>query len=217
MKRAILARLALVARAGALLPALSALACSSAPDAAAPPSTDGDAGQSGSADASSSPGADSASDTSLESGSPALDAISPPQDGATPPLDAPIDAPAPTCGPPPTRYTVLSGADAGLARDNTTMLVWMQDSHGAGEPPQTQSLAVTYCTGRGMRLPTKAEALALAASYAPCAFGTWGTWTSTAAAGAGYDWVVDYTGGASPQLADNFPSAVLCVRDPGGG
>jgi hypothetical protein len=132
-------------------------------------------------------------------------------------LDAPADAPAPTCGAPPARYTLLAGADAGLARDNVTMLVWMRDDHGAGEPPQTEADAVTYCAGRGMRLPTKAEALALAASYAPCAFSAWGTWTSTAAAGAGYDWVVDYTGGASPQIADNFPSAVLCVRDPGGG
>jgi hypothetical protein len=67
-----------------------------------------------------------------------------------------------------------------------------------------------------MRLPTKDEAVALAANYASCAFGHWGTWTSTAAAGVGYAWVVDYAGDVSPQLADNFPSAVLCVRDPRG-
>lgn len=140
-------------------------------------------------------------------------------DGAI--VDASIDAviadadasDAPTCGDPPARFTLLTGADDGLARDNVTALVWMRESHGAGEPPQTQALAKTYCTGRNMRLPTKDEASALADQYAACAFGHWGTWTSTAAPAAGYAWVVDYTGGSSPQVADNFPSAVLCVRD----
>jgi hypothetical protein len=137
-----------------------------------------------------------------------------PRDGS--PEDASSDASQPTCGPPPARYTLLTGADAGLVRDNATMLVWMSDSHGAGEPPQTQPDAAAYCSGRGMRLPTEDEALALAASYASCAFGHWGTWTSTSAAAAGDFWVVDYLGESSPQLGDNFPSAVLCVRDPVG-
>jgi hypothetical protein len=145
-----------------------------------------------------------ASDGALESGS---------EDGASD--DAAEAAPAPTCGAPPARYTVLTGANAGLVRDNVTELVWMADSEGGGEPPQTQPDAATYCTGRGMRLPTEAEALALAAAYAPCAFGQWSTWTSTAA-GTGDAWVVDYFGDASPQVADNFPSAVLCVRDGSG-
>jgi hypothetical protein len=87
----------------------------------------------------------------------------------------------------------------------------MRDSTGGGEPPQTQTDASTACGHRGMRLPTKDEAVALAASYASCAFGQWSTWTSTTAAG-GDAWVVDYMGDASPQLADNFPSAVLCVN-----
>ncbi len=126
------------------------------------------------------------------------------------------DASEPTCGPPPARYTLLTGADGGLVRDNVSMLVWMTDSHGGGEPPQTQADAAAYCTGRGMRLPTKDEAVALAASYAACAFGHWGTWTSTAAPAQGDAWVVDYLGDVSPQVADNFPSAVLCVRDPAG-
>lgn len=119
-----------------------------------------------------------------------------------------------TCGAPPATYTLLTGADAGLVRDNTTQLVWMADSVGGGEPPQTQALASTYCTSKAtpMRLPTEAEALALAAHYAACAFGHWSTWTSTATPVAGDAWVVDYTGGASPQVANNFPSAVLCVR-----
>jgi hypothetical protein len=134
-----------------------------------------------------------------------------------PSMDAAPEAATPTCGPPPARYTLLTGADAGLVRDNVTMLVWMSNDHGAGEPPQTQSAAATYCMGIGMRLPTKDEAVALAANYAACAFGHWGTWTSTAAPAAGDAWVVDYAGEVSPQLADNFPSGVLCVRDPSGG
>jgi hypothetical protein len=131
-------------------------------------------------------------------------------------MDASGDAPQPTCGPPPARYSLLTGADAGLVRDNVTMLVWMSNSHGGGEPPQTQPDAAAYCSGMGMRLPTEDEALALAANYASCAFGNWGTWTSTAAPAMGDFWVVDYLGDASPQLGDNFPSAVLCVRDPAG-
>jgi hypothetical protein len=131
-------------------------------------------------------------------------------------MDASSDAPQPTCGPAPARYTLLTGADAGLVRDNVTMLVWMSNSHGGGEPPQTQPDAAAYCSGMGMRLPTEAEAIALAANYASCAFGNWGTWTSTAAPAMGDYWVVDYLGDVSPQLGDNFPSAVLCVRDPAG-
>jgi hypothetical protein len=151
----------------------------------------------------------SAPDTSTEPGNDAPVDVADQADGTA-------DAAAIACGPPPARYTLLTGADAGLVRDNVTMLVWMNDSHGAGEPPQTQSAAAAYCMGRGMRLPTKDEAVALAADYAACAFGHWGTWTSTAAAAMGYAWVVDYAGDVSPQLADNFPSAVLCVRDPAG-
>jgi hypothetical protein len=126
-------------------------------------------------------------------------------------------AAAPTCGPPPNRFTLLSGADAGLVRDNMTGLVWMNDSVGGQQTSeQTQSLAAAYCAGRGMRLPTEDEALALAAAYASCAFGQWGTWTSTDVGTTGDAWVVDYMGDSSPQLADNFPSAVLCVCDSGG-
>ncbi len=126
-------------------------------------------------------------------------------------------ASAPTCGPPPNRFTVLTGADAGLVRDNVTELVWMSNSVGGEQSSQqTQSLAAAYCSGINMRLPTEDEALALSAAYAPCAFGQWGTWTSTDVGTTGDAWVVDYLGDASPQLADNFPSAVLCVRDPSG-
>jgi hypothetical protein len=132
----------------------------------------------------------------------------------TPAAISPNDAPAPpTCGSSAARYTLLSGADDGLVRDNVTGLVWMSESHGAGEPPQTQPLARMYCESLGMRLPTRDEAIELAANDARCAFARWSTWTSTAGTVAGEAWVIDYTGGATMQVADNFPSAVLCVRD----
>jgi len=174
-----------------------------------------DASGEGSAPADASSGTDAAHDVGASGADGAGGAL----DGG--PTDAVADAqeaaPAPTCGPPPNRFTILNGADAGLVRDNVTQLVWMHDSVGGQQTSQqTQPLASTYCTGRGMRLPTEDEALALAAAYASCAFGQWGTWTSTDVAGSGDAWVVDYLGDASPQLADNFPSAVLCVRDPKG-
>jgi len=179
---------------------LAAAACSSAPESPAAQSPDAAPGDASTNDASSVTPKDAAADGPLG-----------PTDSAA---DAP-DAPAPTCGPAPARYTLLTGADASLVRDNVTDLVWMNDSVGGGEPPQVQTAAATYCTNRGMRLPTKAEALALATAYASCAFGQWSTWTSTTITG-GDAWVVDYLGESSPQVADNFPSAVLCVRDPGG-
>ena len=68
-----------------------------------------------------------------------------------------------------------------------------------------------------MRLPTEDEALGIAnTNWAPCAFGQWSTWTSTTLTGGTDAWTVDYMGDTSPQVADNFPSAVLCVMDASG-
>lgn len=147
--------------------------------------------------------------------------------------------PPPACGAPPDRFTLLTGANAGLVQDNVTGLIWMSNSVGGGERvgeggPQTEIDAASYCSERGMRLPTKAEALALATADAPCTnsycmsagtppaeclcesgmlpFGGWGTWTSTFA-GEDEAFVVDYCEDVSFQVADNFPNAVLCVRD----
>ncbi len=122
----------------------------------------------------------------------------------------------PACGPAPARYTLLTGVDTGLVRDNTTGLTWMREAYSAPndpEPPRGQE-AQSYCTGRQMRLPTKEEAVAIAgAHYASCAFGVWGTWTSTTGAqGARYWYTVDYLGEAYEQLNDNYPNAVLCVQ-----
>jgi hypothetical protein len=180
-----------------------------APEAAAPSPEAGAVTDSGASDASTASTDDASTDDASSDGTGD-------GDGPAGQADGPVDASGLTCGPSPARYTLLTGADAGLVRDNVTMLVWMSNDHGAGEPPQTQADAIAYCTGRGMRLPTKDEAVALAANYASCAFGHWGTWTSTPAPAAGDAWVVDYAGDVSPQLANNFPSAVLCVRDPAG-
>jgi hypothetical protein len=156
-------------------------------------------------------------DTSVADTGAALDAPATTEDSAISDSSqsVPEAAPAPTCGPAPARYTVFgdAGANAGLVQDNTTGLIWMSNSVGGEQTQeQTQSDAATYCAGIGMRLPTENEALGIAAAnYAPCAFGQWSTWTSTAA-GTGDAWVVDYLADTSPQLADNFPSAVLCVR-----
>jgi hypothetical protein len=149
-------------------------------------------------------------------------------------------APPPTCGGPTDRYTLLTGANAGLVEDNETGLIWMSDSVGGGERvgeggPQTEEDAAAYCSGRGMRLPTKDEALALATTDLPCQegslsfpttapptqclcgngklpFGGWSTWTSTYEGGDSEALVVDYSATVTPQVADNFPSSVLCVR-----
>ena len=74
--------------------------------------------------------------------------------------------------------------------------------------------AKTYCTGRGMRLPTKDEALAISGtSYASCAFGKWGTWTSTVGLqGTDYWYTVDFMANAYEQLNNNYPNPVLCVK-----
>ncbi len=100
---------------------------------------------------------DTGSGGSPEAATPEASADAAPTDSGE---DAAEAAPAPTCGAPPNRYTVLTGANAGLVLDNMTGLTWMKDSEGGGERPdaggpQTQSDAATYCKSRGMRLPTE--------------------------------------------------------------
>ena len=68
-----------------------------------------------------------------------------------------------------------------VAADDVTALNLFRKACNEARSDACTDLATMYCMGRGMRLPTKDEALALAASYASCAFGNWGTWTSTAA------------------------------------
>lgn len=178
----------------------------------------------------SSPDDASSSEASVTTDTGAADTSPASSDSALP--DAPIDSSltdndagadgasaTPTCGPPPARYTLLAGdAGAGLVRDNVTGLIWMSDSVGGAQTQeQTQALAATYCSGRGMQLPTEAEALALASNYAACAFGQWSTWTSTDVMGnPGFAWIVNWDGLTQQDLADNFPNAVLCVLEPAG-
>jgi hypothetical protein len=149
---------------------LLAVACSNSSSSGNGPPTEQDSGTTpdtgGAVDSATSPAPDSSTGTDEDA----------PSDTGSQSL--PEAAPAPTCGPPPARYTILpdAGATAGLIEDNTTELIWMNDSAGGGEPPQTQTDAATYCSGRGMRLPTETEALGIAnTNWAPCAFGQWST------------------------------------------
>jgi hypothetical protein len=124
------------------------------------------------------------------------------------------------CGGASERYTVLSST---LVKDNTSGLTWQRaETTYADQGAQyTQSIAQSYCTSQNMRLPTQAEALGIGGtSYAACAFPLpWATWTSTAdpndTTRAAY---VTYTGGASWQVANNYPGGVVCASGtaPGG-
>ena len=124
----------------------------------------------------------------------------------------------PKCGPVPARYTLLTGADDGLVIDHTTNLTWMREQYTGISDTHLEAFvgqeAKTYCTGRGMRLPLKDEALAISGvSYASCAFGKWVTWTSTVGTqGSEYWYTVDYTGNSYEQFNNNYPTPVLCVR-----
>ena len=52
---------------------------------------------------------------------------------------------------------------SGLVKDTSTGLTWARYTYYPGYPPgQTQTQAAAYCAGRGGRLPTKDEALAIA-------------------------------------------------------
>jgi hypothetical protein len=124
----------------------------------------------------------------------------------------------PKCGPVPARYTLLTGADDGLVIDHTTNLTWMREQYTGISDTHLEAFvgqeAKTYCTGRGMRLPLKDEALAISGvSYASCAFGEWVTWTSTVGTqGSDYWYTVDYKGNSYEQFNNNYPTPVLCVR-----
>ncbi len=115
------------------------------------------------------------------------------------------------------RYSVLdqgTGGDtddgSGLVRDTRTGLTWMRKPYsGSG---LTQEVSAGYCRSKGMRLPTKDEALGIAAgNREPCAFPRgWWTWTSNPA-GSGRAWVVDFHGNTFEfGVGRNYD--VVCVR-----
>ncbi|WP_176065814.1 discoidin domain-containing protein [Anaeromyxobacter diazotrophicus] len=103
--------------------------------------------------------------------------------------------------------------------DNVTRLTWQQ--YVTTFPQQgaqfTQPIAEQYCASLGMRLPSQAEALAIAGSnYASCAFPfPWTTWTTTPVPGEdGRAYFVSSAGVSSSQIAVNAPGWALCVSGP---
>jgi hypothetical protein len=112
------------------------------------------------------------------------------------------------------RFTVLGkgapGDDGtGLVVDATTGLVWARTSPGGKNHADAES----YCKGRGMRLPTKAEALAITPRN-ECGWPEhWRTWTSTEA-GPGRWWYVRDVGYTFDYDGDGVYDGyfTLCVR-----
>jgi hypothetical protein len=146
------------------------------------------------------------------------------------------DASSTSCGcGPGARYTVVTppsvgtlscpwtDADgSGLVKDNLTGLIWSARSRI--EPTiSNYAFAVTYCAGKGARLPTKDEAFAIADTRGSrCAFPCpWGAWTSTDDPSrpddpVGYVFYVSSGGSSAPSppygklKSDN--AHILCVR-----
>jgi hypothetical protein len=103
---------------------------------------------------------------------------------------------------------------SGLVADRRTGRTWARFTYfptdGTG---LTHAEAVTFCSRKGMRLPTKDEAVAIASgSYCAGAWPVgWGTKTSTFV-DAGIYWTVTYLGVSSQSTMADIGSAVLCVR-----
>lgn len=102
----------------------------------------------------------------------------------------------------------------GRVLDNTTGLTWMAKSYFRAGGLNLIQEAADYCAGRGMRLPTKDEALGIAGpNRATCAFPcNWSTWTSSSA-GPGLSWYIDGDGGGAGTYGDYGKIyGVLCVK-----
>ncbi|HEY6174278.1 MAG TPA: discoidin domain-containing protein [Kofleriaceae bacterium] len=117
------------------------------------------------------------------------------------------------CGGSGERYTVLSSA---LVKDNQSGLTWQRaETTFTDQGAQfTQPIAQSNCASQSMRLPTQAEALAIAGdSAAACAFPLpWSTWTSTPDPNdATRAFFVSRTGESTSQVANNFPGGVVCT------
>ncbi len=133
----------------------------------------------------------------------------------------PVDGGSAGCGP-GRRYALVEpatpgceGDGSGRVRDASTQLTWSAKKYysvaGAGGPSQSATRALDYCSGRGMRLPSREEALAIAGTNSEsCAFPCpWETWTSSSEGGLG--WIVESTG-ASFLTELGRSHGVLCVR-----
>lgn len=123
------------------------------------------------------------------------------------------------CGP-GDRYAVVTAPSAGCSSDGTgrvldtsTGLTWMTHPYFPSSGGQNQAQAETYCSGLGMRLPTKDEALGIAGTNRQtCAFPCgWVTWTSSLA-GPGLAWRVSNGGGSEQRDVGYNVGTVLCVQ-----
>jgi hypothetical protein len=124
------------------------------------------------------------------------------------------------------RYRVLdpgsqSSPGSGQVSDAETGFVWTRYN----ADPRTQADAITYCANRGMRLPTRAEALDIAPACCvstptsmncAVAFPGWQTWTTTSA-GSGQAYYVNSHGiTCLPSTCIKSVTAtagVMCVND----
>ncbi|VVD79838.1 Beta-galactosidase BoGH2A [Pandoraea aquatica] len=111
------------------------------------------------------------------------------------------------------RYTVLN---PGEAQDKSSTLVWNRKQYATTDPNHqfTQLAAADYCAAQGKRLPTREEALSIAANNsAACAFPEkWTTWTSTLlATDQRQAYLITSAGEDRQGLVDNAPGWVLCV------
>jgi hypothetical protein len=132
------------------------------------------------------------------------------------------------------RYNVVTPSSpaclaegTGIVIDNLTGLTWMAEEYQPPPDPengdvfQNLAQATAYCASRGMRVPTKDEALAVAGtSYDACAFPCGGgTWTSTPApVGVGScrvlpcAWMVGTQGNTGAQETEYGSGIVRCVQ-----
>jgi beta-galactosidase len=121
----------------------------------------------------------------------------------------------PQCGDSSERYTINS-SNTSLVTDNQTGLTWTRTIKTDSTPGAqfTGIDAQNYCTSISMRLPTQAEAQAIAGvNNASCALpGAWSTWTSTIdPVDSTKSAIVNFDGNSLFQVTNNFPGATLCV------
>ena len=98
----------------------------------------------------------------------------------------------------------------GLVFDTETGMHWLR----FGSLLLTHDSAIQYCTDKGMRLPTKEEALAIADDNF-CRFAWpagWSTWTSTKSATGEQAWCVWHWGSLDPRRVSLHGQSTLCVR-----
>lgn len=151
---------------------------------------------------------------SAQSGDGCECSVSPAASNVSPGPTGPVCTTAPRCG----RYVVedpgngAANSGTGLVNDTTSGLRWLR----FGSPWFTgHEEAVAYCAGRGMRLPTREEALRITAGrfcYDAWPF-DWRTWTSTAAS-EGRVWVVLFDGRdwEESRVAPYSYTLALCVE-----